>query len=195
MTTFYFYLSHIILKYQYFYSSTSFGYSTHLCFNGGKFCQWGSYLTEVLNEVPIKVGKTQKPLQVFTVTGLWSLQHCLYFFRVCLHLPILNDITQKAHWGGMELEFLGFSKQLVFQEPLQKLMNMENVFIYELGKDQHIIKIHKNKRKSVKTLLTMAWRKASALVSQNGITRYSKWPKGVLNAVFHSSPSLMRTRW
>ena len=27
------------------------------------------------------------------------------------------------------------------------------------------------------------------------LTKYSKWPNGVLNAVFHSSPSWMRTKW
>jgi hypothetical protein len=36
---------------------------------------------------------------------------------------------------------------------------------------------------------------SGALVSPKGITRYSKWPKGVLKAVFHSSPSRMRTKW
>lgn len=28
-----------------------------------------------------------------------------------------------------------------------------------------------------------------------GMTKYSKCPRCVLNAVFHSSPSRMRTRW
>lgn len=27
------------------------------------------------------------------------------------------------------------------------------------------------------------------------ITKYSKWPRGVLNAVVHSSPSRVLTRW
>ena len=38
-----------------------------------------------------------------------------------------------------------------------------------------------------------AWKMAGALANPNGITRYSKWPRGVLNAVFHSSPSRIRT--
>ena len=33
-----------------------------------------------------------------------------------------------------------------------------------------------------------------ALVRPNNITKYSQWPMGVLNAVFHSSPSHIRTR-
>lgn len=27
------------------------------------------------------------------------------------------------------------------------------------------------------------------------MTRYLKWPKGVLNALFHSSPALILTNW
>lgn len=41
-------------------------------------------------------------------------------------------------------------------------------------------------RKSLKTLLTKAWKAAGALV-RHGITRYSKCPRGVLKVVFHSS--------
>ena len=43
--------------------------------------------------------------------------------------------------------------------------------------------------------MTRPWKRAGVLVKPNGITTYSQWPVGVLNAVFHWSPSLMRTRW
>ena len=33
------------------------------------------------------------------------------------------------------------------------------------------------------------------MVRPNGMTKYSKWPGGVLKAVFHSSPAWMRMRW
>ncbi len=34
-----------------------------------------------------------------------------------------------------------------------------------------------------------------APVSPRGVTRYSKWLRGVLQAILHSSPSLMLTGW
>ena len=48
---------------------------------------------------------------------------------------------------------------------------------------------------SRETLLTRDCKTVGALVSPKGITKYSKWPYGVLNAVFHSSPTRMRTKW
>lgn len=50
-------------------------------------------------------------------------------------------------------------------------------------------RIHTNA--TLRTLFTSAWKTAGALTSPNGSTRYSKWPMGILKAVFHSSPSLM----
>ena len=48
---------------------------------------------------------------------------------------------------------------------------------------------------SRRTSLTRDWKTAGALVSLTDITKYWKWPNGVLNAVFHLSPSRMRTKW
>ena len=42
---------------------------------------------------------------------------------------------------------------------------------------------------------TRAWKTAGVLARPKGITKYSEWPRGVLNAVFHSSTSQIRTRW
>ena len=48
---------------------------------------------------------------------------------------------------------------------------------------------------SRRTSFTRVWKTAGALVSPKGMTQYSKCLRGVLKAVFHSSPSLIRTRW
>lgn len=85
-------------------------------------------------EVPfqsIKIGKTQKLLQLFTVTELWLIQYSFYLHRICLHLPTVDDKTQEADWGGME--FLSSPLSRSFATP------DANMFIERLGKDQYII--------------------------------------------------------
>ena len=46
-----------------------------------------------------------------------------------------------------------------------------------------------------RTSLTNVWNTAGAFIGPNGITKYSQCPVGVLNVVFHSSSSLIRTKW
>ena len=58
------------------------------------------------------------------------------------------------------------------------------------GEDEDVIDVYKNKLvyHIPQDVVDQASRNmAGALVRPNGMTKYSQWPVGVLNAVFHSS--------
>jgi hypothetical protein len=73
------------------------------------------------------------------------------------------------------------------------------VLFWILGKDQYIIQVANNKivqefaENIVHQMLDDGWG-FGAFVNSKGMTLCSKYPYLVLNVVFHSSPSLMRTK-
>lgn len=71
-----------------------------------------------------------------------------------------------------------------------------NVFLHVSGEHQNVIEVKEHiiiKHIWITSLIS-AWKTAGALERPKGMTKYLKHPKGVLNGVFHSSPSLLRTR-
>lgn len=67
---------------------------------------------------------------------------------------------------------------------------MSYMLYHALGENQNVINV--NKRKLVKKIsddvIYLGLKQSRELVSPKGITKYSKYPNGVLNAIFHSSP-------
>ncbi len=97
----------------------------------------------------------------------------------------------------MELTLLRLNIQFVLQEALKNLTHMLLMLSGGPGEDQNVIQLDKNKAVNHVTedVIYQGLEHSGALVSPNGMTRYSKCPRGVLNAVFHSSPLRIQTRW
>ena len=72
---------------------------------------------------------------------------------------------------------------------------MDPVLLYGRGKDQDVVEVHEDGAVQHVPEHVVDQGLENRRGCPKGITKYSKWPNGVLNAVFHSSPSRMRTKW
>jgi hypothetical protein len=72
---------------------------------------------------------------------------------------------------------------------LKTLTNVLLLSLRALRKNKNVIHIDKNEASNHirQNIINQAL--------ENGMTKYSKSPSVVLNAIFYSSPFLMRTRW
>lgn len=133
------------------------------------------------------------------VLGGRPIFHCLNFAGVHRDASCRQDEPKKRHSRGMILTLFSLHIQLVLQETLEDCSYMLDMFILKSGENQNAIKIYEHKSDQhisqniiditdIIEVLEYGW-----CIGQ-GMTRYSWCPVGVLNAVFHLSPSLMWTR-
>ena len=149
----------------------------------------------VPDEPAVEVGEAQKPLEASAVRGCRPLLHCLDLLRIHPHISGGNDVPQEVGLGAGELTFLGLHEQAVLQESLQDQPNMGLVLFRTLGEDEDVIQVDEGESVDhVPEDVIDEGLEDGRGVKPKGITRYSQCPVGVLNAVFHSSPSLIRTR-
>lgn len=67
---------------------------------------------------------------------------------------------------------------------------MSYMLYHALGENQNVINVSKRKNleKISDDVIYLGLKQSGELVSPKGITKYSKYPNGVLNAIFHSRP-------
>lgn len=94
----------------------------------------------------------------------------------------------------MKLTFLGFDKKTVLKQASQNQVDMLHVFFLRLCKK---LEYHHCRQRGIYSIQHVPEHIIDEGLENSGgigITRYSKWPRRVLNAVFHSSPWRIRTR-
>lgn len=151
---------------------------------------WCSYLNKTL----VEAGKNKETLKVFPWRGVGHSLMAQIFAGLVFTCP--PAITKKGDWKRMELTFFCLDIWLIL---IERSWNTEwtqcSFSILEKIRMSTSYTNTKIFRKSLRTSFTSARKAAGVLVRPNGITKYLKCLRGVLNVVFHSSSSLMRTRW
>lgn len=117
--------------------------------------------------------------------------NCLNLSGVQFESSLGYDKTHEADLSWVELTFLKFHKQFVCLWSANFTWWMCSS---SPGEDQYVIQINEIKWFNISQRMSFikAWDTAGALVRPKGI--YSKYPSGVLNAIYHLSRSQMRTR-
>lgn len=77
--------------------------------------EWQCYLTEVPDELSVKVGETKKNLQLFPGRGHWPLQYGFDFCGIHSQSAMFNDKAQERESGDMKLALLRFAKKPTHQ--------------------------------------------------------------------------------
>lgn len=109
--------------------------------------------------------------------------HYLDLGGVRFHFSFFNNETQETHKGNVEFTLFSLYKEY-------KEWSIECVSSYS-GRKRGCHPDTQNTKLSMS--LTRVWKTASG--GEAEWHKYSKWPRGVLKAVFHSSPTLMGMRW
>lgn len=132
---------------------------------------------------------TRNRWSCFRVSGLGHSETAFIFSDSALTCPWskMTDWTWKSH-------FSAFTNSLFSKNLRSTWQTWETCFDREEEKIRMSLNT-KRFRKSYRMSFTEARNTASALVNPKGMTKYSKWSSGLLNAIFHSSPSQMCTRW
>lgn len=84
----------------------------------------------------------------------------------------------------MEVTFFRLDIELVLQQSTDDEKNMLETFRKVLGENQGVTEIDEDYLASRRTSFMGAWKTAGLLVKMNGLTRYSKWPKGGIESRF-----------
>ena len=105
-----------------------------------------------------------------------------------------NHKTQKYNFVGAKIAFGKVGIKLCIAKSQQNLRKMGNVFIQRFAINQDIIEINPTNlpMKTLKTSFIRRMKVEGALERPKGITSHSYNPSFILQAVFHSSPVLMR---
>lgn len=78
------------------------------------------------DKMEIEMGKSQKALQLHSGCGLGPIHHRSHLSGIHLHITSSNDVSKELE---MEFAFFCFHKKLVFQQTLEDLSDVENVFL------------------------------------------------------------------
>ncbi len=73
--------------------------------------------TEILDETPIEMNKSQEPLKLLHRLGNWPLLDGCYLPLVHLNPLLADDVAEELHSGAMELTLLQLEVQVVLTEP------------------------------------------------------------------------------
>lgn len=134
-------------------------------------------------------------LQLFRRSQSGLLHHCFNLGPVWRELLLLHDKTQKGDRSDIKLTFLRLDEKFVLLQATQNQPDMLNVLLLRRREDEDVVYVHKEGFACYGGCpFFNSWETAGVLVNPNGITSYSKWPIGVLNTAFHSSPWWMWTR-
>ena len=97
-----------------------------------------------------------------------------------------NNVAKKRDSVVLKLTFLSFSKHFVLQQTEEDLSDVGHMFVNRAGKNQDVVKVNNNKsiEEISQDVINQILKDCGSIVSTNGITKYSKWPIGVLNVVF-----------
>lgn len=66
---------------------------------------------------------------------VWAITwNCFLGGGVRPHFPSLNNLAKETYRMKMEFTYFGLQEQFIFQEPLEYLPNMKDVFLEVMGK-------------------------------------------------------------
>lgn len=103
------------------------------------------HLAVVFDEVAIKIGKPQEPLELLDGNGSGPLDCSLGLLKVSLKSPALDEVPQECDRGTMKLTFFSFYKWAVLQKSLQDMTGMESVLSEHAREYQDVVQINKPK--------------------------------------------------
>ena len=100
----------------------------------GEASERGCNPAVVADEPPVKVGKTEK-LLFLTGTGGGPVCNRPDLLWAGPHLPALNDVAEEGNRGCTKLAFLSLYIEFIFQQSLENLPDMLDVFLLVAGKN------------------------------------------------------------
>lgn len=108
----------------------------------GGFChggptEWPSG-TVISDEVPVKIHKAQKLLQLTTVSGSRPLDNHMELLRVSHNLAQPNTKPQEGYRLAVKETFFGLNEQPILQQALENRTDMNDVRFKSGGKDQNV---------------------------------------------------------
>lgn len=96
----------------------------------------------------------------------------------------------------MEAAFLSLYEQFILEKPLKNTANLLDVHLEGGRENTNIIKINENKNIEhvSKDVIDQHLKDSGGVYKTERENAIFKCPRGELNAIFHSSPSLMRIK-
>lgn len=107
--------------------------------------QWHCNDAKIPNKLSVKIGKSQKPLQLLAVPGDWPTLDRTHLLGVHGYLPLCHNISQKGHPRLVEVPLLRLHEELVVEEALENLMDMLYVGLNIQRENQDVVEVIKRK--------------------------------------------------